>query len=375
MASLCIGAGIIPSGSALRGPDGIVAALVNSRALIPLALGAMLGGCARAPKPAAPQAFPLGTIWTVSLDAALTPPLGLDERRIYVATRDGDVRALSRQDGAQAWRAKGLGGLVSAAPGVVVVRTPEGKVSSLQPRTGEVRWATESSVPGAIPAVIDRDLVFVAGSGLVALDAASGKLIWSAPLGPIATSLPVVAGSQIVVGEADGTLRGRDRTTGASLWTFRTAEPLLAPVAIDERGEVFVGTTDRRLLRLGPKGNQHWRWRVGADVISPPALAGDLALFTSFDATLYAIHRGSGKLAWRVGLPSRPLSGPLVVGQNVLVACHESEIVGFSLAKGEAMGALKLPAEIRAPPLESGGHIFVGLRDLRVVALQVAGQP
>ena len=335
----------------------------------------MLGGCARAPKPVAPHAFPLGTVWTASLDAALSPPLGLDERRVYVATRDGDVLALSRQDGALAWRAKGLRGLVSAASGIVVVRTPEGKVLSLQPRTGEVRWTTESSVPGAIPAVLDRDLVLVAGSGLAALDAASGRVIWSAPLGPIVTSLPVATGLQVIVGEADGTLRSRDRGTGASLWTLRTAEPLLAPVLIDERGEIFLGTTDRRLLRLGPKGKKHWQWKVGADVISPPALSGDLALFTSFDATLYAIHRGSGKLAWRVGLPSRPLSGPLVVGPTVLVACHESEIVGFSLATGKAVGALKLPAEIRSAPLESAGRIFVGLRDLRVVALQVDGQP
>ena len=114
---------------------------------------------------------------------------------------------------------------------------------------------------------------------------------------------------------------------------------------------------------------------MGADVTSPPALAGDLVLFTSFDATLYAIHRGSGKLAWRSGLPSRPLSGPQVVGETVLVVCHESEIVGFSLAAGVAVGTLKLTAEIRTPPLESAGRIFVGLRDLRVVALQVAGQP
>ena len=347
---------------------------MNSRALILLFAGATFA-CARAPKPVAPAAFPLGTVWTASLDAALEPPLALDERRVYVATRDGSVRALSRQDGGESWRARGLKGLVSAASGAVIVRTPEGKVLSLQPRTGDVRWTTDSSVPGALPAVIDRDLLFVAGSGLVALEAASGRVVWSAPPGPIVTSPPVASASQLIVGEADGTLRGRDRATGASLWTFRTAEPLVAPALVDERGEVFLGTSDRRLLRLSPKGKQRWRWKVGADVTSPPALTGDLALFTSFDATLYAIHRGSGKVAWRAGLPSRPLSGPLVVGQTVLVVCHESEVVGFSLATGKAVGTLKLPAEVRAPPLESGGRLFVGLRDLRVMALQVAGQP
>ena len=348
---------------------------MNSRALIPLVAGALLGGCARAPKPAPPQAFPLATVWTAVLDAAIEPPLALDERKVYAATRDGSVQAFSRQDGGVAWRVKGMKGLVSAAPGLVVVRTPEGRILSLQPRSGEVRWTAESSVSGAIPAVLDRDLILVAGAGLAALDAATGRVVWSAPPGPIVTSLPVGAGAQVIVGEADGTLRGRDRATGASLWTFRTAEALLAPALVDERGEVFVGTSDRRLLRLGPKGQKRWQWKTGADVTSPPTLSGDLALFTSFDATLYAIHRGSGKLAWRSGLPSRPLSGAMVVGRTALVVCHESEIVGFSLESGKSVGTLKLPAEIRTPPLESGGRIFVGLRDLRVVALQVAGQP
>ncbi len=346
---------------------------MTPRALIPLFAGAILGGCARAPKPAAPAAFPLGTVWTASLDAAIEPPLALDERRVYVATRDGDVRALSRQDGGEAWRAKGLHGLVSAAPGSVIVRSPAGRVSSLQPRTGGVRWTAESSVAGAIPAVIDRDLVFVAGAGLAALDAASGRVVWSAPPGPIVTSLPVSAGTRVIVGEADGTLRCRDRVTGASLWTFRTGEALLAPAFIDEGGEVFLGTSDRQLLRLSPKGHRRWRWKVGADVTSPAAVTGSLALFTSFDTTLYAIHRGSGKLSWRAGLPSRPLSGPFVVGHTVLVACHENEIVGFSLEAGKVVGTLKLPAEIRTPPLEGAGRIFIGLRDLRVVALQIAG--
>jgi outer membrane protein assembly factor BamB len=183
----------------------------------------------------------------------------------------------------------------------------------------------------------------------------------------------VSAGSRIIVGEADGTLRCRDRATGASLWTFRTTEALLAPALVDEKGEIFVGTTDRQLLRLGPKGNRRWRWKVGADVTTPPAVSGPLVLFTSFDTTLYGIHRGSGKLAFRRGLPSRPLSGPLVVGRTVLVACHENEIVGFSLETFAVVGNLKLPGEIRTPPLFDAGRIFVGLRDRSVVALQIAG--
>jgi outer membrane protein assembly factor BamB len=230
-------------------------------------------------------------------------------------------------------------------------------------------------VPGALPAVLDRDLIFVAGQGFAALEAGSGRVAWRAEDQAVATTLPVAAGPRVYVGEADGTLRARDRVTGRTVWTFKTGRELRAPVFVDERGDLYLGTTDRRLLRLrADRGSRHWRWKTGADVTSPAAVAGSLALFTSFDATLYAIQRGSGKLAWRAGLPSRPISGPVVVAGTALVACHETEIVGLSLADGKPVGNLKVAAEIRTPPLVHEGRIILGLRDRSVVALQVAGR-
>jgi outer membrane protein assembly factor BamB len=239
-----------------------------------------------------------------------------------------------------------------------------------------VRWSTETGVAGSLPALIDGGLVFVAGQGLAALDASSGRIAWVAEEPSVVTSLPVSAASRVIVGEADGTLRARDRARGTSQWTFKTASALKAPAFVDEKGDVFLGTTDRRLLRLrGDKGRPAWRWKVGADVTSAASVSGRLALFTAFDATLYALERGSGKLAWRSGLPSRPLSGPLLAGETVLVACHENEIVGFSRAGGKAVGSLKLKAEIRAGPLLDRGQLFLGLRDRSVLAMALASQP
>ncbi len=81
----------------------------------------------------------------------------------------------------------------------------------------------------------------------------------------------------------------------------------------DDRGRLYLGTTDRRVLSLdADKGKRRWKWNVGADVQLSPAIAGDKVLVAAFDAVLYAFHAGNGNLAWRTGLPSRPLSAPLV---------------------------------------------------------------
>jgi outer membrane protein assembly factor BamB len=349
----------------------VISSHVN--ALLVVAVFLAHSGCARPPRPQEPAIFPLGTAWAVALDGSVDPPLAVDERRLYVATRDGVLRALDRRNGGEVWRVRAPG-LVSAAAGVLLVRAPDGRVTSLQPRTGGVRWTAESGVPGTQPAAIDRELVFVGGQGLAALEVAGGKVAWAAREPAIVSSGPVATAKGLLVGEADGTLRLRERTTGAIEWTFKTGGELRAPPFADETGEVFQGTSDRRLLRLAAdSGKQKWRWKVGADVRSAAAVAGPLALFTSFDATLYAIQRGSGKLAWRAGLPSRPLSGALVAFGTALVACHENELIGYSLADGRPAGSLKLPAEIAATPLLHKGRVFVALRDRSVHALSLAG--
>ena len=336
-----------------------------------LALG--VAACRSVPV-APPPVFPVTTLWRAGLDAAIDPPLGLDEHRVFISTQDGSLRALSRHDGAEVWNAKGVGGALAAGPGTLIVRRPDGRVLSLQPRTGAVRWSAATGVRGSLPPVLDRDVVLVAGTGLAALDTASGRVLWSLPDAPPATSLPVPSGARFVVGEAGGALRCRDRATGAPLWSFATKGDLLAPALVDEQRRVYLGTTDRRLLRIGlDNGRQRWRWKVGADVTAPAATAKDLALFAAYDAVLYAVRRGSGKLAWRAGLPSRPLSGPLLAGNTVLVACQESDLVGFNLKDGRASGSFRLPAEIRTPPQQDGGRLYVGLRDRSVVALALAG--
>jgi outer membrane protein assembly factor BamB len=336
-------------------------------------LGLGASGCGHK-RVAGPPLFPVRTAWTTPVDAAIEPPLALDERRVYVATRDGALRALDRRDGVAAWKVEEGPGQLAAASGHVILRKADGKVTSLQPRNGGLRWSVDSGVRGTIAPVIDGDLLLIAGEGLAALETVTGRLLWSVSDAPTVTSLPVASGARLIVSESDGTLRCRDRATGASLWTFKTKEAIVAPALVDDARRVFVGTTDRRLVRLDlDRGRRAWRWKVGADVSTPPALASSLVLFTAKDATLYAIQRGSGKLAWRAGLPSRPLSGALVVAGTALVACHENELVGFSLRDGKARGSLRVPAEIRTFPLLDRGRLYVGLRNQSVIALALAG--
>jgi outer membrane protein assembly factor BamB len=347
-----------------------------SRGLPPLLAAFLLAGCAGSHPAPTPPLFPLSPSWKTLLGDFVVAPLAEDGRRIYVATRDGAVRALDPTTGAVAWTAKDLPGRLSAAEGILLLRGEDGTLWSLQPRTGGVRWKAETGVAGPLPAVIDGDRALVAGRGFAAVELAGGRVLWKDPSGVETTASPVSSGRRLFSGEADGTLRCRDRAVGLTLWTLRTGGALVAPPLVDERRHrLYLGTTDRRILEVSTdKGKPGWAWRVGADVVHPGLLLPDRVVFDSFDAVLYALGRG-GSLAWRGALPSRPLSAPLVVGGHLLVACLDNVLVAFSRDTGKRSGRFRTTDEIRTPPILAGGLVVLGLRDRSVIAYAPADSP
>jgi outer membrane protein assembly factor BamB len=314
----------------------------------------------------------MSAAWKTLLGAFVTPPLAAGSRRVYASTGDGVVRALEQATGEVAWKVEGLAGRLSAADGTLLVRAEDGTLTSLQPRTGNVRWKAQTGVPGSLAALIDEDRALVAGHGLAAVELSSGHLLWSDASGADVTAQPARSGARLLTGESDGTLRCRDRATGSSLWTLRTGRALLAPPLVDAaRGRLYVGTTDKRILEVRLQdGEAGWRWRIGADVADPGLLLPDTLLYASFDAVLYALHRG-GNLAWRGSLPARPLSGPLLVSGNVVVACFENELVAFAPETGKRVGSMRTSAEIRTAPVLAGPVLALGLRDRSVIAYAI----
>jgi outer membrane protein assembly factor BamB len=341
-------------------------AVARSLAFLPLAL---LAACSGHAPPRAVPLFPMQSAWRTLLPDQVVPPLAADSGRVFVSTRDGSITALAPGDGTVAWRVAGPGGPVTASNGSVVVRSETGAVWSLGPRDGALRWKAETGVAGTLPAVLDGDHVYVAGRGLVALDAESGRTLWTDPHGAEITSPPVPTVSRLVVGDADGVLRSLDRASGVTRWSRLTGKAVLAPPLVDEgKGRIYVGTTDRSILEVGlEKGEPGWRWKVGADIQSGGLLLPDRVVFAAFDAVLWALGRG-GSLAWRAPLPSRPLGAPLLVRDSILLVCRERDLLGFSSASGLRTGGLRTTAEIRTPPLVVGSLVVLGLRDRSVEA-------
>lgn len=347
-------------------------ALARSLAILLLVLVPACGGHVAPRLPL----FPLTAAWTVSLEDFVVSPLAADSRQVYVATRDGALSAVDLATGEVRWRVLGVKGSPAATDGRVVVRGATGTVYGLRPRDGARRWTVETGVAGPLPATIDGDRLYVAGEGLVALDASTGERLWTRAVTAAITAPPVATASRLLVGDADGLLRCLDRATGTELWSRPTGGAVLAPPLVDpQRRRLYLGTTDQAIVEFTlDRGKRGWEWPVGADVQSGGLLLPGRVVFAAFDDVLYALARG-GNLAWRAPLPSRPLGAPVLVRSYVLVVCRENEVVGFTAVTGRASGSLRTTAEIRTPPLVAGSRIVVGLRDRKVVAYALPETP
>jgi outer membrane protein assembly factor BamB len=314
--------------------------------------------------------------WTSVVPGTIEGRLATDGSRVFVATHEGTVRALSRLSGAVLLEVTGRSGQIAARSDLLVLRESDGTVWSMDPATGEARWKVESNVPGQIAPTLFENVVLIAGTGAAALRVKDGKAMWASTEGT-ATSLPVGHGPHVYVGEQDGTLRCRDAATGSTLWALPTASTLVSPVIVDDRQSLLLGTTDRRFVALhADKGTTRWTWRLGADVHMPPAVFEGLVLFTTHEDVLYALNRRNGHLQWRASLPSRPLSGPLLHQGSALVACYgarpgETFVVGFDAKTGKRLGDLKAPGELQSAPLLLDERIILPLRPERTALSEV----
>lgn len=137
---------------------------------------------------------------------------------VYVGSFDGAVYAISATSGTLRWRFKTKGdryfpiGEVQSSPavadGVVYVGARDGYCYALDAKTGVVRWAHDEPQywVSSSPAVADGRVYYGSSDGdaLRALDARTGKLLWSFDVPGRVWSSPTIFGNLVYFGTGTG---------------------------------------------------------------------------------------------------------------------------------------------------------------------------
>ena len=190
------------------------------------------------------------------------------------------------------------------------------------------------------PAELDTvNTVYVSGgrsNQLYALDASTGRIKWSVPLGGIANLSPAYAGGKIFVGAADQKLYALD-TSGNVSWSVSMADPFRsAPLA--ENGLVYISASSSVLAIEAQTG--HTRWQFSDGGTSHLTYNNNTLFFNAEDNRLHALDALSGKEKWHY---DSAFSGsiPIVSGNQLYFIQGDKTMLVLNATTGTTITATK----------------------------------
>lgn len=274
----------------------------------------LLLGCARfdfkAPK-RDERFFRLG--WAKNLDPSYESgnlPIGVGASRIfndivYMGSNSGKMSAYDVETGRTLWSEQEktiLGGAVEYFKDHVAYGGMSGRLFVRHYLSGKLKYAIDLGAPieSAPYYFNERLFVYLRGHQLVHLDAETGKILWVYKRAvPVTTTLqrttrPLVIGSKVIVGFADGFLAALSLQEGVLVWETKLVET-----------SKFV------------------------DVDLNPLQAGGMIISGSPSGNLQAVNPESGSISRT--FPVSVMAHPFLKGEQLILGTNDGEVIIMSL--------------------------------------------
>jgi outer membrane protein assembly factor BamB len=250
------------------------------------------------------------------------------------------------------------------------LKVAEDVVLCLDLASGKTLWKCKSPgeavgrMASSTPCVADGRVFALGSTHLYAVDATSGKPIWSAPL-PVKApaSSPMVVDGVLVINA--GKLAAYDAATGKPLWSQpKAGGGNSSPVAWKSGEKTVVICNGRGVLTGVDLKSGEVLWTVPGGGDCTPAIVNDVLAVQTNNAKVGIL---AGKLTaggftqlWNTPYdPLRSQSSPLILG-NHLYMMDDGIHWCFDLATGKELWKEKVPSSISSPVF-ADGKIFVSV--------------
>lgn len=187
------------------------------------------------------------------------------------------------------------------------------------------------------------------------------QLLWDVDLNGATQSAPAVVDGVVYMGSGDSKVYALDAATGKTIWSTATGSQIVGSSPLVANGVVYVGSFDERLYALdAATGKINWSYATGGGIASSPAEGNGIVYVGSSDDFLYAINASSGLLVWKQLLNTGVESSPVVVGSIVYAIADDGYVYALDAATGQRIWLAITAPGVSSSPAVTAGLVFVG---------------
>jgi outer membrane protein assembly factor BamB len=152
--------------------------------------------------------------------------------------------------------------------------------------------------------------------------------------------------------------------TGSIYWEYSTGSQVYKePVFDAKRGQVYLGTADKRLIALDGRGLFLWVFHTNGNTASRPVIIDDLVIFGCEDHFLYAVKADTGQLIWKSATGGPIVSSPTLADDLVVIGSDDGLAYAFEIKTGILRWTFETDKAIEAPIVNVEGKLLIASRD------------
>ncbi len=187
---------------------------------------------------------------------------------------------------------------------------------------------------------------------------------------------PTVDNGVVYAASHGGKVKALNAESGKELWSTKTKLPLSAGPSMAE-GVVVVGSSDGILIVLDANsGREKWRQSMSGEILSKPLVAQGLIVVRTVNNRLQALNISDAKTRWTIeeAVPKLTLRGtatPILAENAVITGFDDGKVVAVDLQSGDTLWSVVVDIPVGRTELEKlsdvDGAAVASGRDVFVV--------